>query len=167
MELTTHRLHIRPIEEQDREQILDLLTDEVVGRTYMLPQYESREEDLPLFRRLMELSRNPQRYVAGICLDGKLIGIVNDTEIRDRQIEMGYALLPAYHNRGYATEAFRSVIAYLLENGFTQVIAGAFMENIASIRVMEKCQMKRLPHTDTVEYRGQTHTCVYYAATKA
>ena len=34
--------------------------------------------------------------------------------------------------------------------------------NDASLRVMEKCGMERMSYTDTVEYRGQTHNCIYY-----
>ncbi len=45
---------------------------------------------------------------------------------------------------------------------FTVVKTGAFTENIASIRVMEKCGMRRFDETEEIEYRGKNHTCVYY-----
>lgn len=166
MKFTTKRLEVKPISGTDREAVLDLLTDGTVGKTYMLPDYARREDAEPLFRRLMELSRAEDRYVAGIYLDGQFIGMMNETEIKDRQIEMGYAYLPAYYNRGYATEAFRGAIAWLFDHGFETVVAGAFEENPASIRVMEKSGMQRLPQTDEIEYRGAVHTCVYYGIGK-
>ena len=92
--------------------------------------------------------------------------MMNDTEMKDRQIEMGYAYLPAFYNRGFATEAFSGAIEYLLNHGFEMVLAGAFSNNAASLRVMEKCGMQKLEYTDTVDYRGVTYDCVYYAATK-
>lgn len=166
MEFTTDRLHIKPISPEDREAVLDLLTNEIAGKTYMLPEYQNRAEAEPLFARLAELGKEEDRYVAGVYLDGQFIGMMNDTEIKDKQIEMGYAYLPAYYNHGYATEAFRGAIAYLFGCGFERVLAGAFAENPASLRVMEKCGMEKLDYTDTVDYRGVTHTCIYYAATR-
>ena len=92
--------------------------------------------------------------------------MMNDVETKGTQIEMGYAFLPAYYNKGYATESFRGAIAYLLEHGFETVVAGAFSHNAASLRVMEKCGMKKQDYTDEVEYRGVTHTCIYYSITR-
>lgn len=166
MRFNTTRLEIGPIGQADREAVLDLLTDKTVAKTYMLPDYQSRIEAEPLFQRLVLLSGDESRYVAGVYLDGTFIGMMNDVEIKGTQIEMGYAYLPAYYNRGYATEAFRGAISYLLDHGFTTVVAGAFSENPASLRVMEKCGMVKQDYTDEIEYRGNTHTCIYYAAQK-
>lgn len=166
MRFKTKRLVIEPISLADKDAVLDLLTDETVGKTYMLPQYQNREEAEPLFRRLVQLSQEENRYVAGVYLDGKFIGMMNDTEIKGTQIEMGYAYLPDFYGRGFATEAFKGAIDYLLSHGFATVLAGAFSENAASLRVMEKCGMIRQEYTDEIEYRGKTHTCHYYAARK-
>ena len=166
MNFKTNRLEIKPISPDDKEAVLDLLTSETVGKTYMLPDYRSRREAEPLFQRLVALSADESRYVAGVYLDGQFIGMMNDTEIKGKQVEMGYAYLPDYYNRGYATEAFRGAISYLLDHGFETVVAGAFAENPASLRVMEKCGMTRQAYTDTLDYRGATHTCIFYAATK-
>lgn len=46
--------------------------------------------------------------------------------------------------------------------GYTEVVAGAFSENIASRRVMEKCGMTLTEQEEDIEYRGKTHHCVYY-----
>ena len=166
MRFLTKRLEIKPISAEDREAVLDLVTDKIVGKTYMLPEYQNRAEAEPLFQRLMKLSGDECRYVAGVYLDGAFIGMMNDVEVKDKQIEMGYAYLPAYYNRGYATEAFKGAIEYLLAHGFETVLAGAFSENLASLRVMEKCGMVKQEYTDDWEYRGVTHTCIYYAAKK-
>lgn len=166
MRFQTDRLEIKPISPEDKESVLDLLTDETVGKTYMLPQYKSRAEAEPLFLRLVALSGDDSHFVAGVYLEGRFIGMMNETEIKDGQIEMGYAYLPAFYNRGYATEAFRGAIDYLFSHGFETVLAGAFSENPASLRVMEKCAMTRLDCTDEIDYRGVTHTCIYYGIKK-
>lgn len=166
MEFRTNRLEIRPITQADKEYVLDLLTDETVGKTYMLPEYKCRKEAEPLFQRLVELSADSSRYVAGVYLDGIFIGMMNDVETKGSQIEMGYAYLPAYYNKGYATEAFAGAISYLHDHGFETVVAGAFFGNAASMRVMEKCGMVKQDYTDEIEYRGVTYTCIYYASKK-
>ena len=143
---------------------MDLLTDKTVSRTYMLPDYQNRAEAEPLFQRLVQLSAEGSRFVAGVYLDGVFIGMMNDVEIKGQQIELGYAYLPAYYNKGFATEALQGAIAYLLGHGFTTVLTGAFAENSASLRVMEKCGMEKQEYTDELEYRGIPHTCIYYAA---
>ena len=162
----TQRLEIRPFEEKDRENMIDLFMDCVVKQTYMLPDFTSREEAGKLFERLMALSHKQERYVAGICLSGKCIGILNETEIAGDSIELGYAILSQHHSKGYCTEALEGAIQWLLERGFQEVVTGAFEENLASIRVMEKCGMERLDKTDEIEYRGKVHRCVYYAKRK-
>ena len=49
MRCKTKRLVIEPISLADKEAVLDLLTDETVSKTYMLPEYQSTEEAEPLF----------------------------------------------------------------------------------------------------------------------
>ena len=166
MQFQTQRLEIRPITQADKEAVLDLMTNEIVARTYMLPAFQSREEAEPMFLRLVKMCADESRYVAGVYLDGQFIGMMNDTEVKDGQIEMGYAYLPAYYNRGYATEAFAGAIRYLLDHGFDTVLAGAFSQNAASLRVMEKCGMVRQNYTEDIDYRGNTYRCIFYAIGK-
>ena len=166
MEYRTNRLEVRPFRESDRDDMIPLLTDTQVAKTYMLPEFETPDQAVPVFQRLLNLSQTPDRYVAGICLDGRCIGFMNDVEKDDGRIEMGYAMLPAYWNRGYMTEAFAGAIEYLFGVGFKQVIAGAFEENPASMRVMVKCGMTLLEQVDQIEYRGKVHRCLYYGLCK-
>ena len=166
MQFQTERLEIKPITLEDKERVIDLVTNEIAGKTYMFPVFQSREAAEPLFQRLVTLSQDDSRYVAGVYLDGSFIGMTNAVEIKGTQVEMGYAYLPEYYNRGYATEAFRGTIAYLFSQGFETVLAGAFAENPASLRVMEKCGMTKQEDTEKIEYRGMTHTCIYYAIRK-
>ena len=151
------------IRDCDFDDMMSVLKNEVVAATYRIPDLETREAEIELFEYLRNISQREDRYLFGIILDGKLIGLINDCEINNECIEMGYALHPDYHNQGYTTEAFAAVIKSLLSKGFTEIIAGAFEDNIASIRVMEKCGMKRTKMTAEIEYRGKTHKCVYYS----
>lgn len=166
MDIKTDRLELKAISPDSRDALVELLTDNTVKQTYILPEFDSVEAAQKLAQRLMDLSRNEERYVAGIYLGESLIGILNETEVAGEQIEIGYALLPRYYNQGYCTEALGCAIKYFSTHGFREVVAGAFSENAASIRVMEKNGMEKLPWTDEIEYRGKVHTCVYYVSKK-
>ena len=166
MEIRTKRLLIKPFTQDDADAALDLLTDNSINRTYMLPDFARRDYALPLFRRLMARSLEDNRFVRGIYREGCLIGYLNDVEIANGTIELGYIMSPAHQNRGYMTEALRAVLPCLFTLGYTQVITGAFETNKASIRVMEKAGMTLMEQTEELEYRGERHRCIYYCAKK-
>ena len=159
----TKRLELKPISEDSLDALVELLTDETVGRTYMVPEFPDRAVAEKLARRLMDMSRNAERLIVGICLDGRFIGLLNETGVEGDSIELGYALLPAFQNRGYATEALGCAIGYCFRKGFRRVTAGAFRDNPASLRVMEKCGMKPIARTERIDYRGSSHECVFCA----
>ena len=162
MELRTKRLLLRPFLDRDESNMLRLLCDSKIKETYMIPDFDCIEQVRRLFRRYQELSLSPDRVVGGIEYNGELIGFFNDTGIKDGYSEIGYAMDPAFHNQGFLPEAFTALIQYLFEQGFQEVGAGAFVENPASLRVMEKSGMVRQEKESDLEYRGVTHHCIYY-----
>ena len=112
--------------------------------------------------RIKELSENCTRLVYGIYLENELVGFMNDVEMDEGWVELGYVISPAHKNCGFATEALSALIDEAFRLGFSRVKTGAFSENAASMRVMEKCGMKKSSETEKIEYRGATHDCVYY-----
>ena len=153
---------LREILPEDRERMLDILTSEQVSRTYMLPDFESREAAAPLFLRLMEMSREAGKYVRAIADADGLVGFLNHTDIQGRQIDLGYVIHPGFQGRGYMTQALCLAMKELVSLGYREILTGAFSSNLASIRVMEKCGMMQMEKTDRIEYRGNIHTCVYF-----
>jgi RimJ/RimL family protein N-acetyltransferase len=164
--IITPRLTLSAFRECDEGALMSIFKSDVVKATYMVSDLPTHEDEIKLFESLRNLSLREDRFVFGIYLDEELIGLINDCEINNKCIEMGYALHPDYHNRGFATEAFGAVINYLFSRGFEEILAGAFEGNVASMRVMEKCGMKRTKMTAEVEYRGSVHKCVYYSIKK-
>jgi RimJ/RimL family protein N-acetyltransferase len=160
--IKTPRLTLDIITDVDEAELTEIFKHDKVKATYMLPDLDDGSAHA-LFERIRDLSHKSDRYVRGIYLDGRLIGLINDTEIDGKSIEMGYALHPEHHSRGYMSEAFSAMIDYLFSCGFDEVTAGAFEENAASIRVMQKCGMTRLDKTDEIDYRGKTHRCIYFS----
>lgn len=163
MYIKTERLELKPLSDSDRDNMIELLTNNEIKKTYMLPDFESEEQAEKLFLRLKEGSLADKVYQVGIYLNGMLIGFANEVEREDDKIELGYMIHPEHHNQGYGTEMLKAMIEEMFARGFSEVIAGAFEENPASLRVMEKSGMTKLDKTDEIEYRGVLHKCVYYS----
>ena len=159
-------MKLRAFQESDWPRLAMLATSNEVNKTYMLPDFESMEKARPLFDRLAAMSKDETRYVRAMEENGEFVGFCNDVERDGDAVEIGYAMCPDVWGRGYCTAALKLAIADLFELGFNQVVAGAFVENPASLRVMEKAGMTPIEKVDEIEYRGRTHTCVYRAIRK-
>ena len=162
--INTERLCLRSFSDTDADAAIDILMNDEVGKTFMVPDFKSRDDAMRLFGTLRRLSKADDRFVYGIYLENNLIGFINDVEIDGDEIELGFAIHPDHWGNGYATEVLRASIRELLDMDYSVVKTGAFEENIASIRVMEKCSMTRLDKTDELEYRGKVHRCVWFEA---
>lgn len=163
MHIRTDRLLLRTLEQRDAADLLSMFKNDRIKQTYMIPDFPTEEAANKLVQRFIELSHDRARVVIGIERDGRMIGFINDTGIENGSIELGYVIHPDEHGKGYMTEALGAMIPLLFEQGFSEIVAGAFKENAASIRVMEKCGMMRMDKQETCEYRGKMHDCVYYA----
>lgn len=162
MKCTSGQLSLRPIKLEDTADLCDILLDDTVKQTYMVPDL-TKEAAQKMAERIAGLSNADDRYVRGIYRNNALIGLINDVEIMDATIELGWVVAPAHQNKGYATQAVRFAINELFARGFREVFAGAFPQNAASMRVMEKAGMERIEKAEQIEYRGQTYNCIFYA----
>lgn len=161
--IKTERLIIKPYSENDLEDIVNLLTNDGITETFMVPDYETREEFEELAGKLIGFSslEDTVHLDCGIYLSGHLIGFINDCGIEDDEIEIGYVIHPDYKGHGYATEAVKAILVELRDMGFKTVQAGYFEENTASLRVMEKAGMHAIDYEDSGEYRGEIKKCRY------
>ena len=159
-------MKLRILTTADETELAELLTNGQIKQTYMLPDFVHKEDALPLARHLMALSREENRFVRGMEEAGTLVGFLNDVEIREGSVELGYVVHPNHWGKGFATAALTLAIDQLFQKGCRQVLCGAFAENPASLRVMEKAGMQKIEKSDEIEYRGQTHRCVYYSIKK-
>lgn len=161
--IETKRLVLKPYSDNDQETMIELLTNEIIKETFMIPDFHTKDEVISMFKKLQELSYSEDHYERGIYIEQQLIGFLNDVEIIDDKIELGYVIHPHYQNRGYATEALRTAIENLFQKGFNEIVTGAFANNTASIRVMDKCGMMRIEREEDIRYRHETRHCYYYA----
>ena len=164
--IRTQRLTLQVISKEDTEQLVQLLTNHEIAKTFMVPDFKTPEQVTALAETFISFSQieDVEHLAYGIYADDQLIGFINDCGMENDTIEIGYVIHPDYQGKGYATEAVHAMIEELLKMGFRKVKAGYFEENEASRRVMEKCGMKQLSYTDEIEYRGIVHKCFYYEA---
>lgn len=64
--------------------------------------------------------------------------IVRDASLRTIGGHVGYAVRPAYRQRGYGTEMLRQAICALSELGVTSVLVTCDDDHAASIRMTER-----------------------------
>ena len=73
--------------------------------------------------------------------------------------ELGWALISRVHGKGYATEVVRAVVAWGEQHfGSARTVCIIRPENVASIRVAEKCGYRELQRT---AYKG--HATIIFA----
>lgn len=164
--IKTNRLELSSFKKNDLSNVANILTNKEVAKTYMIPNFKSDNEVITLFNKLFNLSNNLQRIVYGIYFENRLIGFINDVFIDNDLIELGYAIHPDYQNKGLMTEALKFLIKELFNIGYNVIRTGAFSENQASIRVMEKVGMYKIDLEEDIEYNGETHHCIYYEICK-
>ena len=158
----TERLLLRPYTEADCEPMIRILQNKEISKTFMLPDFEDDAAAEALFQKLLIRSHQEAHFERAICLEDRVIGFLNDVEIKDGTAELGYVIHPDYQNRGYATEALTASIHELFRQGYSRIRTGHFEENPASRRVMEKSGMHPISRVDTIEYRGKPHKCLYF-----
>ena len=72
---------LRPIVPEDRERMLDILTSDKVNKTYMLPDFEKREDAAPLFHRLMDMMCELHYHGIQASIDALLHSIANPVRL--------------------------------------------------------------------------------------
>ena len=154
---------LRPMVFPDRDMYVELLLDATVAKTYMVPEDIDETMADRIFIRTLELSSRQDRYIRTVCLGLVPIGVLHDVGINGTVAELGWAILPGYHDRGHCTQALKLAMEEMAHLGYTEIRAAAFRTNGASIRVMEKNGMEPTGECETISYKGTGHQCVYHA----
>jgi predicted acetyltransferase len=65
---------------------------------------------------------------------------------------IGYNVHPGYRNRGIATWALRTALKMVVTKGVTEALRTCGHDNVASIRVIEKCGGRRIADSTRRRY---------------
>ncbi len=144
MELQTSRLIIKPCTKE------------------LLENYNCNFEEMGphITSYLKELEEDPSLYGFGVWLviqkeTNEIIGDIGFKGKPDSNntVEIGYGIKLSAQNNGYATEAVCEIIKWAFStNKVTKVKAECLIDNYASIRVLQKLNMKRYKIEDNMIY---------------
>lgn len=144
--IKTTRLILRQLQLSDAKAFSELAGDYDISKmTGSIPH------PFPLYSaefKIMYLRRQKQRSLAypyAITLDGNaLIGVMDlFRSAPDAALELGYWIGKPHWGQGYSTEAAKAIIAEARDTlGVEALLAGAFTDNPASLRVLEKLGFK-------------------------
>lgn len=142
MELQTQRLKIVPC------------TDE------SLSMYATKEFKMGshINNYLKKLKDEPSLLGWGVWLvinkdDNTIIGDIGFKGKPDSEniAEVGYGIVPAAQNKGFATEAVNEILKWAFSSGkVKKIVAECLIDNISSIKVLEKLNMKRIGSKDNM-----------------
>lgn len=144
--IETNRLILRKITMDDSNDLFinwgsDIKTNEFL--TFKC--HESEDTTKKMINFWLKKYQN-NGYEWGIVLKdtNEMIGIISaDTSYKYSTIEIGYSISSKYWNNGYTTEAIKEIINYLFKECNYKIIEAIIpSDNIASIKVAEKCEMK-------------------------
>lgn len=140
------------------------VTDENVTKYVSWSVHKNLEQTINLLNQwISDYENGSFNWVVELKATGKLIGNITVIHVNSKHnyCEIGYCYGSTYWNHGYATEALKAVINYLLDKcEFHVVEAKHHSTNPASGRVMEKAGMvkeailkDRIYHQETDSYR--------------
>jgi [ribosomal protein S5]-alanine N-acetyltransferase len=155
--LETERLVLREYVEEDAESFFRLNSDPVVMRFTGDDLLVSVEEARRILRDYPIADYQQHGFGRWACVlrkNDEVIGFAGLKFLPETgDVDLGYRLLAAHWGRGLATEACTAVVRYGFEVlQLPEISALVQLENVASVRVLEKCGLTR---TGMVDYRGR------------
>ena len=147
-ELSTERLRLRQINNEDANEIFILRSDERVMNFIDRPRAQSVFDALQFIQKVNDALTTNDGINWGITLknDLKLIGTIGFWRIikEHYRAEIGYMLHPDYHRKGIMQEAFTAIIDYgFIIMGLHSVEANVNPDNAASIKLLERNKFTR------------------------
>ena len=171
--LITNRLILRKVKKEDAEPMFyNWASDPEVTKYLTWPPHQSVEVTKSIIEAWIKEDENPQinRFMITTKESGEPIGSIDVVGYVDGAPEVGYCLARNYWNKGYMTEAFKALIDYLFNLGFTKIVIEADTQNIGSNKVIEKCGFA-FTHQEYKEHRSsfklEPVTVNWYQLTKS
>ena len=156
----TERLVLRPLEADDVPALFEIRRQPEVARWL-----SSAPDDYDEFAQAFSDAARTDTMLV-MLHDGVVVGDlylrVSDAwgqrevgdGFRQTQADIGWLVDPAYAGQGFATEAAAALLGICFDGfGVRRVVAGAFADNAASLRVMDKLGMR----IEAREVRGSLH----------
>lgn len=172
--LETDRLILRKFSIEDAEGMYNnWATDSETCKFLSWDVHKNIEETKEVINKwISKYEKGSYNWIVELKDNHEVIGSICDNgfSIKNQTIDIAYCYGSKYWKKGYATEALRKVIEYLLiEKDFYLVSANHRSSNPASGRVMEKAGMKKEATLRDRRYNAETnkrYDMIIYSITK-
>ena len=177
--LKGENVKLRQLCRNDAERITKLLTQEVsYYLKAIIPNPYKIEDALNFINKSHSNFKSKKGFIFGIDFRGTtdefssspFVGIISIENIDyiNRNAEVGYWIGKEYWNRGIATESLALVIDYAFNIlDLHKLYASVFVQNAASIHVLEKCSLRREGELYEQKYKhGKFHNILLYGMTR-
>ena len=148
MNIKTLRLTITTFSSDMAQSVYENSQDDDTRRFVPDEVYESVEEAREAIEFLMtryDSAEGPFVYPIITNDGGQNIGYVQLCQIDDGSWEIGYHIAKQFTGQGYATEAVKAFLPAMAQKLNVKEVYGICLaENIASVRVLEKCRFTRI-----------------------
>lgn len=155
--LETDRLVLRSINTTDAPEIFAMRSNPVTMQYIPRPLALTMDDAIAHIEMIQNTISKNEGINWAITLKGndQLIGVAGFYRIEPEnyRCELGYMLLPEYHNNGYITEVIPTILSYAFTTlQFHSVSAIIDPNNIASERVLQKTGFVKEAHIRENEY---------------
>ena len=161
VEITTERLLLRPIREDDAADVLAYASDPNVAAFTSWRNHESIDDARAYVRACVAAQSDEIgsiHHVWGILIggDGPVVGTIDLVQTSPTEARIDYALAARHWSRGYMTEAVRALASWAFTHlpALEQLRSGCLAVNVGSVRVLEKAGFelvhRRIRH-DTIK----------------
>ena len=170
--LESDRLLYRAITEKDANEVIALRGNVENMKYIPRPLVTTTEEAFAHIKMIQEKIETNEgiNWVVTEKGNDKLIAIIGHYRIKPEHFrcEIGYAFLPGYHGKGYATEAIRTILKYAFNDmQMHSVEAVLDPRNIASEHVLLKNGFVKEAHlVENEYYNGKFIDSVIYSLLK-
>lgn len=171
-EIATDRLYIRKFKLEDTYDFYEMMSSKKVTK-YLSGGINSLDKARKFLKKQISRYEIGKKLSFAIILkeSNNLIGnIVLELDDENSSIEISYVLNDSYWNKGYTTEIVQNIINIIFTKlDFNRIYAGIISDNVASIRVLEKCKMKYEGKLKQAKYDKKTNKYndyIYYAILK-
>lgn len=167
--LETARLVLRQVQQKDVKEIFFLRSDDRVLKYLGRRPAKTIQEATKWIRQINDFEKNNEAITWAITLtqELKLAGTICFWNIRKEhyRAEIGYALHPAYQNRGIMQEAMKAVLDFGFKTmKLHSVEANVHPENASSIQLLERNNFVREGYfRENYFYNGKFYDSAIYS----
>ncbi|UVD79356.1 GNAT family N-acetyltransferase [Myroides albus] len=155
--LETERLTLRCVDLNDAVEMFEMRSNADVMKYIPVALAQQQDQAVTYIESLAKRMEDKECINWAITEKGssKMIGTIGfyRMKLNHYRTEVGYMLHPSYQGKGYVPEAVRCLIEYGFKQlGFHSLEAIIQVENVASMRVLEKCGFVKEAHFTENEY---------------